>query len=182
MDQAFPTLSKPTILSALSLLNHGLAQEGIIGELCLFGGAAMMLAFDARESTRDIDGIFVPKQKFASLVSVVGTELGLPENWLNDGVKGFVSPHGEFTDAGLPQYSHLRLLRPTASYLLAMKCLAARVGGYDTAGDTGDVLMLCRHLQLNEAKEILAVVSHFYPDTFVPVKTRFFVEELFPNL
>lgn len=180
MDDTPHFLSKSVILSALANLDKKLSVEGIIGELCIFGGAAMILAFDARESTRDVDAIFVPKQKFATLAAETGTEMGLPEGWLNDGVKGFLSPQGNFTDEQMPQFAHLRVLRPTASYLLAMKCLAARVGGYDTSADAADVLALCRHLQLTEANAILEIVGHFYPDTRIPVKTRYFVEELFP--
>ena len=62
-----------------------------------------------------------------------------------------------------------------------MKCLAARVGGYDTSGDAEDVLTLCRHLKLTNARAILEIVGRFYPDTRIPVKTRYFVEELFPS-
>ena len=180
MEDALNFLSKSVIFLALAQLDQKLAAQGIIGELCIFGGAAMILAFDARESTRDVDGIFVPKQKFATLAAETGAEMGLPEGWLNDGVKGFLSPCGDFTDEEMPQFGHLRVLRPTAPYLLAMKCLAARVGGYDTSGDAEDVLALCRHLKLTDAGAILEIVGQFYPDTRIPVKTRYFVEELFP--
>jgi hypothetical protein len=54
-------LSKEQILAALARLNDLLHEKGVMGEICIFGGAAMVLAFDARESTRDVDGIFVPK-------------------------------------------------------------------------------------------------------------------------
>ncbi len=168
------------ILAALDRLNQKLAAQGIIGELCIFGGAAMILAFDARESTRDVDGIFVPKQKFTVLAAETGTELNLPEGWLNDGVKGFLSPQGDLTSEEMPQFDHLRVMRPTACYLLAMKCLAARVGGYDTSGDATDVKVLCRHLKLTTASDILEIVGKYYPDARIPVKTRYFVEELFP--
>ena len=126
MDHASNILSKSVILSALAHLDQKLAAQGMIGELCIFGGAAMILVFDARDSTRDVDRIFVPKQKFATLAAETGTDLDLPEGWLIDGVKGFLSPHGELTEEEMPQFAHLRVLRPTASYLLAMKCPAAR--------------------------------------------------------
>lgn len=182
MPDSSDSLSKAQILAALSLLNDKLAARGATGELCIFGGTAMVLAFDARETTRDVDGIFAPKQVIASSAEEVGSELGLPLDWLNDGVKGFVSSKGELTDESLPQFSHLRLMRPTATYLLAMKCMAARVTGYDTSGDAQDILTLCRHLGLASADAILDVVSDFYPDAQVLPKTRYFVEELASQL
>ena len=117
MEDAPNILSKSVILLALARLDQKLAAQGIIGELCIFGGAAMILAFDARESTRDVDGIFVPKQKFAELANETGAELDLPEGWLNDGVKGFLSPYGELTGEEMPQFDHLRVLRPTLSLI-----------------------------------------------------------------
>lgn len=175
-------LSKQQIVAALSSLNDKLAARGVIGELCIFGGAAMVLVFDARPNTRDVDAIFVPKQEMAEAAEAVGVEMDLPSGWLNDGVKGFVSPSGDLTDDDLPRFANLRLMRPTARYLLAMKCLAARVGGYDAPKDYEDVTVLCKHLGLRDAEAILHIVSEFYPDSQIPVKTRFFVEELVGDL
>ena len=53
-------LSDGEIGQALSELDAALARRGIKGEVCLFGGAVMVLAFQARQSTRDVDAIFAP--------------------------------------------------------------------------------------------------------------------------
>jgi hypothetical protein len=52
------SLSKDEIIAALSRLNEHLREAGVIGEICLFGGTAMVLAFNARLSTRDVDPFF----------------------------------------------------------------------------------------------------------------------------
>lgn len=54
-------LTKERIITALEALNNRLTDKGVTGELCIYGGATMILAFDARESTRDVDAVFVPK-------------------------------------------------------------------------------------------------------------------------
>jgi len=56
------TLSRDQIVYYLGELSSELAHHGIKGELLLFGGAAMVLAFNARVSTKDVDAIFRPKQ------------------------------------------------------------------------------------------------------------------------
>lgn len=170
------TLSKADIIAALTSLDEELKRRHVTGELCVFGGAVMVLVFDARESTRDVDAIFVPKTALREAAAAVAEARALPESWLNDGVKGFVS------EDGMPQFRNLRLVRPTTEYLLAMKCLAARAGGLDDRGDRDDVLTLCRHLHLNDAAEVLAIVAKYYPDSAVPVKTRYFVTELMEEL
>lgn len=176
------SLTPDQVRSALSLLNDKLALRDVQGELCLFGGAVMALVFDARPSTRDVDAIMVPKGTLLEAAVEVAREMNLPENWLNDGVKGFVSSQPELTSEGLPKFSHLRLFRPTASYLLAMKCLAARVDMLDHSGDRGDVIVLCKHLGLKSAAEVFDLIERFYPDGRVPVKTQYFVSEILEEL
>jgi len=140
----------------------------------------MVLAFNARIATKDVDAMFQPTQIVRELASHVGEEQELPENWLNDGVKGFVSARHETTTGNLPQFPHLRLTMPTPEYLLAMKCMASRLGG--TAGETSDladITFLIRHLHLGSAQEVLSLVGQYYPPDRIPVKTQYLVEGLF---
>lgn len=175
-------LSKQQLREALARLDAALRDEGVCGEICLFGGAVMVLAFDAREATRDVDAIFEPKMRVAAAAARIAAELGLPSTWLNDGVKGFVSARADHTEEDLPQFANLRIFRPTAEYLLAMKCLASRVPGYDEDGDLRDVLFLCKRLGLASAEDVLGVVERYYPRQLIPAKTQFFVEEAIANL
>ncbi len=166
------------IRSALEGVNAHLAASEVTAELCLFGGAIMSLVFDARESTRDLDAIMIPKEPLIRAAKLVAFEMGLEEDWLNDGVKGFLSAKGEFTTEGLPSFSHLRLLRPTAQYLLAMKCLASRSSSEGHSGDGADILFLCQHLGLTTPEAVLSIVSEFYPDRLLTVKTKYLITEL----
>jgi len=85
-------LDREMILVALSSLNRKLEARSIIGEVCIFGGATMVLAFHARLSTRDLDAVFQPAQTVREAASEVAAELGLNDGWINDGVKGWLSP------------------------------------------------------------------------------------------
>lgn len=167
-------LSKQQIIAALTALNARPAAGQVTGEVCIFGGAAMVLAFDAR----DVDGFFVPKSVVAECSRQVAEKHGLPESWLNDGVKGWVSAAGDLVAEGMPQFSHLRVLRPTVEHLLAMKCLAARTAGYDGSSDKEDVRILVRHLGLKDVNDVLRLVCRYYPESKIGPKTRYFVEEL----
>jgi hypothetical protein len=138
----------------------------------------MILAFDARESTRDVDAVFVPKTEIYEEARKIAEEMTLPASWLNDGVKGFVSSEGDVTTDGMPQWENLRILRPTTRYLLAMKCMAARVAEYDTVGDKNDIIHLCNDLGIQTTEEVLNLVEDYYPASRIPVKTQFFIEEI----
>ena len=175
-------LDRATIEAALAALNAHLEAEGVTGEMCIFGGTAMVLAFDARQATRDVDAVFRPPEVFRKAAAQIAEEMSLPPDWLNDGVKGFVSDAPDYVADGLPQFPHLRVIRPNAAYLLAMKCLAARVEGYDTRGDMDDVRFLVKHLGLRTTEQVMQIVTRYYPADRVAIKTQYFVEEIVQEL
>ena len=173
-------LAREDILRALSSLSEELGKQNITGELCLFGGTVMVLAFTARLSTKDVDAVFQPTPLIREIARRIGEEQHLPEGWLNDGVKGFLSARHDVTAGNLPRFPHLRLTMPVPEYLLAMKCMAARIGGTtDEPSDVADITFLIRHLKLKSAKEVLDLVGEYYPANRIPVKTQYLVEGLF---
>ena len=183
MSAPHPTgsaLTREAILLALGSLSEELGKHGVTGELCLFGGTVMVLAFTARLSTKDVDALFQPTQLIRELARRIAEEQHLPADWLNDGVKGYVSSRHETTGGNLPQFPHLRLTMPVPEYLLAMKCMAARLGG--TTGepsDIPDIVFLIRRLRLPSPREVLDLVGQYYPAHLIPVKTQYLVEGLF---
>ena len=177
---ASSTLTRDQILGALGALSDELGNQGVAGEVCLFGGTVMVLAFTARLATKDVDALFQPAQTIRELARRVADFQQLPVNWLNDGVKGFVSGRHETTTGNLPQFPHLRLTMPVPEYLLAMKCMAARIATTEKEpSDVADILFLIRHLKLKSAKEVLDLVSQYYPVSRIPVKTQYLIEGLF---
>jgi hypothetical protein len=179
-ERSGSTLTREQILAALQALSDELGKQSVTGEVCLFGGTVMVLAFTARLTTKDVDALFQPTQTIRELARRIAAEHHLPADWLNDGVKGFVSVRHETTAGTLPQFPHLRLTMPVPEYLLAMKCMAARIGGTaDEPSDVTDIVFLVRHLKLKTAKEVLDLVGQYYPANRIPVKTQYLVEGLF---
>jgi len=89
------SLSRQDILRAFEALSDELARSGDRVELALGGGAAMVLLFGARETTKDVDAVSVGvtnAPRFDAACSHVAEALSLPPDWLNDGFKGFL--HG----------------------------------------------------------------------------------------
>jgi hypothetical protein len=165
-------MDRDQIKNALDQLNVELQRVDVKGELCLYGGAAMCLAFDARPSTRDVDAVFKPTHQMREAIARVAKLTGLREDWLNDAVKGFVVPHGQRI---LLDLSHLKVFVPEPDYLLAMKTLAARV----ESTDRGDVEFLVRRLGIRSAPEVFAILEKYYPRGQIKPATRYFIEELF---
>ncbi|EKD41582.1 MAG: hypothetical protein ACD_73C00644G0002 [uncultured bacterium] len=162
------------ILRLFQLLNEELASLSIKGQVYLVGGAVMCLVFKARPSTKDVDGFFEPTSKIRQAVARVALKAGVDENWLNDGVKGFLSNKGTF-DPYL-ELGNLSVFVARADYLLAMKCLAMRLG--EEFHDLEDVRYLIRNLNLVTYDQVLEVITRYYPLEQTPQKTLYALEDL----
>ena len=166
--------SKHDIERLFKRLNDELARRAITGEVYVVGGAVMCLVFDARPSTRDIDAFFRPAKEVRAAARAVAIASGLPGDWLNDAVKGYVSDKEDFHRyLDLP---NLRVLTASPEYLLAMKCLAMRLG--EGFHDEDDVRFLLRYLNLTDYRKALSVVTRYYPRERLPQKTLYALEEL----
>lgn len=166
--------TKADIHRLLQLLDTELAAVDTVGEVYVVGGAVMCLALDARDATRDIDAFFKPAKSVREASARVAAKLDVPDDWLNDAVKGFLGEHGEF-DAYM-ELTNLRVFVAQPTYLLAMKCAAMRLG--EEFHDVDDVRYLLRYLNITTAAQALAIVTRYFDEAQIPVRTRLALEEL----
>jgi hypothetical protein len=59
-------------------------------EVLVAGGAALVLMYDARDATRDVDICSSGSAALREAALRVASRLELPEDWLNDGAKGYL--------------------------------------------------------------------------------------------
>jgi hypothetical protein len=167
-------LSRNDILRLFERLNSELTQAGVRGVVHLAGGAVMCLAFRARESTRDVDATFEPSVAVLEAAHRVAAREGVPDHWLNDAVKAYLSDRGEYDD--LLERSHLRVFSANAKYMLAMKCMAMRVGeGYQ---DEEDIRFLLRHLGVETVETARQILAKYYPLETFPKRALAALEEI----
>lgn len=85
-------LTDKDILNLLSEVNDKLHERGKSASILLSGGASMSLLFSRDRVTQDVDAVLLSsdRSEFRNVVSEVGTENGLKEDWLNDAVKGYI--------------------------------------------------------------------------------------------
>jgi hypothetical protein len=120
-------LGRDEIVRALGALGAELGAASPPVSLVVVGGAALVLLYAARETTKDVDAFTTTPTDAARVRDAsarVATRLSLPPDWLNDAAKGFVQglAFGEtvLTTPGLV----VRTLAP--HQLLAMKLSAWR--------------------------------------------------------
>lgn len=167
-------LTKAEILQLFELLNADLATSDTRAEVYLVGGAVMCLAHGARAATHDVDAVFKPASVVRQAAARVAARADLPAEWLNDAVKSWLGTRGSF-DPFL-EHSHLQVFVAQPAYLLAMKCVAMRLG--EEFHDLDDVRFLLRYLNITRAPEALAIVTQYFDEAQIPPKSRLALEEL----
>lgn len=170
-------------MAALKLLGHHAQAEGVKLEVGLYGGTALMLALNARDATKDVDAIIRPSEIGRRLAARVGAELGLPDDWLNEDVKQFVSEKDRAGMIPLEQVDidGVSIKRPSASYLLAMKVLACRTPLPGYAGDVDDIAFLCRKMNIRTMEEIEKHLERFYPHEVLTDRARAVLAGILPS-
>lgn len=144
-------------------------------ELFVVGGAAMALAYNSRRATRDIDAVFEPKQEVYEAAASIASRHALPNDWLNDAVKGFL-PGGDPNQRAVFAAPGINVSVPSPEYLLALKVHAARIDR-----DWDDIMTLARLCGVSSASEVLAVAENVMGPNRLQPKTQFMVQELFPD-
>lgn len=171
-----PRLNEADIREALVLLDAELGRRGIRGEVCLFGGEVMVLAYPARQSTKDVDAVLVPTGPIHEAAAHLASERGWEPDWIDHGFEGWLSTRQHLADAGL-QFTHLAVLMPAPEYLLAMRCMAAQ--GEHSSRDLADVKFLAKALRLSDAATALHLVGSYYPGGQVSARTQGFIKAAF---
>lgn len=169
-------LSADEIRELLSELGRRLNERGISAQLFLVGGAAMALEFNSRRSTRDLDGVFEPKAEVYAEAAAMAEELGLPPDWLNDGVKGLLPDRSAAEVGNRFESPGISVGIASAEYLFAMKAVAAREDA-----DADDLRILAEYIGVTNTEDALDLVERYFsPQRLLPT-TQFFVEVIFED-
>lgn len=169
-------LTAERIRHLLACLSAELERRALTGEVFLVGGAAMVLAYGRDRATRDLDAIFEPKAGVYAAAAAVAEAEGLPADWLNDAVKGFL-PGADPLATVVLDLPALRVRVCSPGYLFAMKAAAARADR-----DSDDLVALYRLCGFSDAEEALDHVEHVLgPVAPLAPRTALLLRELFTD-
>jgi len=121
------TFTRNEIEEGLKRLGELAQAKGFHIQLTLVGGAVMVLRFNARLSTRDIDAVILQPREarlVRDLARQVADEFEWAEDWLNDGAKGYLV--GISDGPIIFQAPGIEARAPSMEQLLAMKLSAWR--------------------------------------------------------
>ena len=185
-------LTREDLESAFLRLGRKALADGKVVEIAVYGGSAILLTFPARAATKDVDAVLTADPAWIRAAArEVAQELGAgwPEDWLNDGVKGWLSHRDAEPGSKNPFGSYpaedevgLRVFVAAPEYLFAMKCMAMRIGGVDVTQDRADIELLADRLGIRSAPAAIELVSRFYPSSGISPRTAYGIEEIFSAL
>ena len=83
---------RSTLEHALAELGQRAFAAGRTVEIVIYGGSALLLTLNRQINTGDVDAVFEGNKDFIKkLAAEMAEEFGWDEDWLNDGVKGWLS-------------------------------------------------------------------------------------------
>lgn len=167
-------MDRERIAELLNELGRRLTARGIRADVFVVGGSAMALAYNARRSTSDVDAILHPSGPVLDDARRMADDLGLPPNWLSEGV--LTTMHGIRDDPDPIDWTELsprtsvRVRIGSPRFLLAMKAMTSR----RSTVDLEDAAFLANLLGLSDEEQIAEIVADFWGDADVGSQELFF--------
>ena len=164
-------MNQHDIMKYFGKVNEKLKLQGHHGEIVMAGGAVMLLVVKNREATKDVDAYFVPSEHIRNAALAVAKEESLPDDWLNDGVKGFfygTPPQEHFAD-----FSNLSIFNVSPKYMIAMKAVAGR------DEDIEDLKALIQFTGLKNTDEVLDIVQQYVPSNLLKPQVQYSIQDIF---
>jgi len=87
-----PTFTKAELSEALHELGQFCVEAGKVIDIAISGGSCLILVSNFRFSSEDVDAVALEDQAFVDDASrKIATRHAWPEDWLNDGVRTYLS-------------------------------------------------------------------------------------------
>ena len=160
------------IVNAFDVMGRYLRDQcGLVGEIAVYGGTAMLLQFSWRTITEDVDVTILTGERESAVkdaAAFAAVRLGLPDDWLNNYVGGFTpetesqaffSTHGVYPRGEAPG---LRVFLAKPEYLCAMKLKALERESVDDR-DFEDAVNLALEIGIDTVDHLKQLFSSFFP-------------------
>lgn len=186
-------IDRKALLEAFDRLGAAAVEKGVMIDIVVYGGSALMFASNFRFATGDVDIAPLGETKpdwFDDIVARIAMDMGFDqgENWLNDAVNFHLSrlatkeddhwEYGTFPRAG--ELAGLRVFVPTAEYMLALKLKAMRVLDPSKGSqERNDIQNLLRVNNVRDVESAIGVLKKYFPISAMHDDKRFLLRQMF---
>ena len=174
-------MDKDKLTEIFAYLNERLRENQLQLEITVYGGSIMTMVYDNRPATKDIDCVFseINFKLLENILNLTRSAFSLSEGWINEEIKEPLKSILKEDKVTYKTYSNLRILKPKAEQLLAMKVLAARP---EPAKDFIDAYILCRDLNIETKEELFKIISAYIPMSIIGERQMNFIKYLGEDL
>ncbi len=174
-------MDKQKLLEIFDYLNERLKENQLQLEITVYGGSIMTMVYDNRPATKDIDCVFseINIKLLENILENVRFVFNLSEGWINEDIKEPLKSILKEEKEIYKVYSNLKILKPKAEQLLAMKVLAARP---EPAKDFVDAYILCKDLNITTKDKLMEIISDYIPLTLLGERQINFIKYLGEDL
>lgn len=175
-------LDRKTLVALFKEIGQQLQKQGHIAEIAIFGGSAIALLFDFRNSTQDVD--YIPISLDMSPLKNLTEEIGIREkfssNWFNDAIDIYASDDNHhlnlFGEYPL-ENPGLRVFTADPHYILSMKMAAMRSSlASNDMKDVWHLLDICQYKTLDQA---LGCYQNYFPKRKIPKRNLLLLADVF---
>ena len=180
------SIDRATMEEAFRMMGEYLLDRKTLGEIAIYGGSAILLQFDWRRTSEDVDARVISDGNhglISSAAAEAGKRLGLPRSWLNENVTIYAKraeSTGDRTFVGVyPSYERvgLRVVAAKPIYLLAMKLGAMQRITLDDR-DFSDAVNLAIECGVTTVDELRQVFQGFFGGELLPPRAEARLDEL----
>ena len=134
----------------------------------------MLLAWEERRTTRDVDAVFETDGHGQLLREIrwVADHLALPRSWLNEQATMYAPADYRSGEGTVFDGTNLRVAAAAPAAVLAMKVRASR------PTDVADIVFLLGMLDVSAIDEVIAIHDHWFPGDPLPQAKRMIVEDV----
>jgi hypothetical protein len=167
-------LNKALIEQAFEELGERLQRRRLVGEIAVYGGAAMVLHFQIDRVTHDVDAVIEREHgPVQQAVREIGRLHGWGESWLNENVSVYLSKAAQADDLALfrayPSDGGigLRVLVASPRYMLGMNMLAMKLAALRIGSDHRDIedaMQLAQATSVTTAEELMRLHRMYFPN------------------
>lgn len=174
-------MDKKKLLEIFDYLNERLRENQLQLEITVYGGSIMTMVYDNRPATKDIDCVFSETnfRILDNILELTKFTFNLTNEWINEDIKEPLSSILREDKETYKVYSNLKILKPRAEQLLAMKVLAARP---EPAKDFIDAYILCKDLNIEDKDRLMEIISVYVPLTLIGERQVNFIKYLGEDL
>lgn len=174
-------MDKNKLLKIFDYLNERLKENQLQLEITIYGGSIMTMVYDNRPATKDIDCVFSKTNTslLKNILEITKFTFHLSNNWINEEIKEPLKSIIKEDIETYKKYSNLKILKPKAEQLLAMKILAARP---EPAKDFIDAYILCKDLNITTKNKLMEVIAEYVPLTLIGERQVSFIKYLGEDL